>query len=194
MPITMLDGLLLCIILISGLLAMLRGFSREILSVISWAVSSFVGLKFYKPATPLFKGYISSDMLAQLVSGGTLFLITLVILTIITVKVADSIIDSSIGALDRSLGFAFGAVRGVLLMVVGMLFFTSLVQKNQPDWIAKAKSKPILDQLGKTLVSVLPEDLVSKLQKEDKESSEITGTADSALKDVNKALPKADIQ
>ena len=41
MPITLLDGILLGITLVSGVLAMVRGFSREVLSVASWAAAAF---------------------------------------------------------------------------------------------------------------------------------------------------------
>ena len=40
MPITLLDGILLAITLFSGVLAMVRGFSREVLSVASWAIAA----------------------------------------------------------------------------------------------------------------------------------------------------------
>ena len=45
--------------------------------------------------------------------------------------------DSRVGALDRTLGFVFGAARGILLVVVAMLFFNWLVAApQQPDWVA----------------------------------------------------------
>ena len=37
MPITLLDLILLVVMLVSGLLAMIRGFMREILSIAAWA-------------------------------------------------------------------------------------------------------------------------------------------------------------
>ena len=40
MPITLLDIVLLGVMLISGLLAMVRGFMREILSIASWIVAA----------------------------------------------------------------------------------------------------------------------------------------------------------
>ncbi len=43
------------------------------------------------------------------------FLIALIVISFITMKIADFIIDSRIGALDRTLGFLFGAARGILL-------------------------------------------------------------------------------
>ena len=158
MPITMLDGILLGITLISGILAMVRGFSREVLSVASWAAAGAAAFLFYKKFAPMVRPYVSNDLLAQAGAAGAIFLLTLIVVTIITMKIADFIIDSRVGALDRTLGFVFGAARGVLLVVVAMLFFNWLVQANQPSWVANAKSKPLLDSLGQQLVNLLPED------------------------------------
>ncbi|MGL4488463.1 MAG: CvpA family protein [Rhizobiaceae bacterium] len=165
MPITLLDGILLGITLVSGVLAMVRGFSREVLSVASWAAAAFAAFTFYQAATPLVKPYVENETLAQAAAAGAIFLVTLIIVSIITMKIADFIIDSRIGALDRTLGFVFGAARGVLLVVVAMLFFNWLAQNNQPSWVVNAKSKPVLDSLGQRLIAILPEDPEATLEK-----------------------------
>jgi membrane protein required for colicin V production len=165
MPITLLDGILLAITLFSGVLAMVRGFSREVLSVASWAIAASAAFYFYKQAVPFVQPYVDNELLAQAAAAGAIFLVTLVVATIITMKIADFIIDSSVGALDRTLGFVFGAARGVLLVVVAMLFFNWLAQNNQPAWVANAKSKPLLDSLGAQLVNLLPEDPEAMIDK-----------------------------
>ncbi|UGX87856.1 CvpA family protein [Phyllobacterium meliloti] len=158
MPITLLDGILLGITLVSAVLAMVRGFSREVLSVVSWAAAAAAAYLFYKPVVPFLAPYISNETIAQIAAAGIVFIVTLIIVSVITMKIADFIIDSRIGALDRTLGFLFGAARGVLLVVVAMLFFNWLVTENQPAWVSQAKSKPMIDSLGAKLMSLLPED------------------------------------
>lgn len=163
MPITLLDGILLGITLVSAILAMVRGFSREILSVASWAAAAASAYFFYKLVVPFVSPYISNETIAQIAAAGIVFIVTLIIVSLITMKIADFIIDSRIGALDRTMGFIFGAARGVLLVVVAMLFFNWLVADNQPAWIAEAKSKPLIDSLGQKLVALLPEDPESSI-------------------------------
>jgi membrane protein required for colicin V production len=158
MPITLLDGILLGITLVSAVLAMIRGFSREVLSVASWAAAAIAAFMFYKQVTPMVQPYVDSELVAQIAAAAAIFLVTLIIVTLITMKIADFIIDSRVGALDRTLGFVFGAARGVLLVVVAMSFFNWLVPLTQPGWIAEAKSKPLLDSLGEKLRAILPED------------------------------------
>ncbi|MFK4824017.1 CvpA family protein [Paenochrobactrum sp. BZR 588] len=158
MPITLLDGILLGITLVSAVLAMVRGFSREVLSVASWAAAAAAAYLFYPKVLPFIQPYVTSDTLAKIAALAAVFLVALIIVSIITMKIADFIIDSRIGALDRTLGFLFGAARGILLMVVAMLFFNWLVSTDQPAWVANAKSKAFLDNLGEKLVELLPAD------------------------------------
>lgn len=170
MPITLLDIIVLSVMLISGLLAMVRGFLREVFSILSWAVAAGVTVYFYKSALPVVKQYISQDSAALAVTVALLFLGTLLIASIVTARISDLVLDSRIGALDRTLGFAFGLARGLLLMVIALLFFNWLVPpEKQPPWVANAKSLPALTNAGEWLKAQLPDDpentILNKLKK-----------------------------
>ena len=145
---------------ISGLLAMVRGVVREVFAIASWIAAAVVTLYAYPHVLPYAKQYISNETFAMAASVGGVFLLTLLIVSIITVRISDLILDSRIGALDRTLGFLFGLARGFLIMVVAFLFFNWLVQneQGQPDWIRDARSKVVLQSAGDWLISVLPED------------------------------------
>ena len=94
----------------------------------------------------------------MVVVAGT-FVGTLLIVSVITVKISDMILDSRIGALDRTLGFLFGLGRGLLIVVVAFLFFSWLVpDKQRPDWVTAAKSRVVLQGTGDWLMSLLPDD------------------------------------
>jgi membrane protein required for colicin V production len=159
MPITILDIVLLGVMLVSALLAMIRGFMREILSIAAWVIAAGATLYAYAKLLPTAKTYFNNDIVAAgVVIGGT-FLLTLIIVSIITVRFSDMVLDSRIGALDRTLGFLFGLGRGLLIVVVAFLFFAWLVPpRTQPAWVANAKSKVVLQSTGDWLMSMLPED------------------------------------
>src|ERR1041384_7363896 len=159
MPITILDLVLLGVMLISGLLAMVRGFMREILSIAAWGAAAIVTLYSFSKLLPTAKSYFNNDTVAAgVVIGGT-FIGTLIVVSVITVRFSDMVLDSRIGALDRTLGFLFGLGRGLLIVVVAFLFFAWLVPpRTQPTWVANAKSKVVLEQTGNWLISMLPED------------------------------------
>src|SRR5271156_7213921 len=113
-----LDLGVLGVILISALLSLLRGFTREVLAIGSWAAAAAAAYYFYPHVQPYLDPYIHKQAIAQAVAAAIVFFATPVRVSLFTVRVSDAILDSKIGALDRSLGFLFGAARGFLLAVV----------------------------------------------------------------------------
>jgi membrane protein required for colicin V production len=159
MPITLLDVILLVVMLISALLAMVRGFMREVLSIASWAAAAIITVLGFPKLLPVVQTYVSNDIVAKAITIGGIFLGTLLIVSIVTIKISDMILDSRIGALDRTLGFLFGLARGLVIVVVAFLFFAWLVpDRSQPEWVKNAKSRVVLQGTGQWLMSMLPED------------------------------------
>jgi membrane protein required for colicin V production len=171
MPITLLDGIVIGFTLVSAMLAMVRGFSREVLSIASWVAAAAAAYFFYPVVFPYVKPHIDHDTVALAVSAAIVFFIALIVVTVITMKVADFIIDSKVGPLDRTLGFLYGAGRGLLVLSVALLFFNWLVDTNPPAWVANAKSRPLLEAIGGWVESVLPDDpensILNKLRGEE---------------------------
>ncbi|MGA8320710.1 MAG: CvpA family protein, partial [Xanthobacteraceae bacterium] len=164
----------------SGLLAMIRGFMREILSIGAWGIAALVTLYSYSRVLPIAKQYVNSDMVAAGISIGAVFLLTLLIVSVITVRISDMILDSRVGALDRTLGFLFGLGRGLIIVVVAFRFFAWLVpDRSQPEWVKNAKSKVVLAGTGQWLMSMLPDDpestILNKLKKQHPEDSDTPG-------------------
>lgn len=176
MPITLLDGILVGFTLVSAVLAMVRGFSREILSVASWVVAAIAAYFLHPFVLPYVAPYVSHDLVALAIAAAIVFFIALIIVTIVTMKVADFIIDSRVGALDRTLGFIYGALRGILVVAVALMFLDWLMGDNPPDWVSEAKSRPMLENVGGWIEGLLPNDPDNSLL--DRLSPEAGGTTD----------------
>jgi membrane protein required for colicin V production len=166
MPITLLDGILVGFTLVSAMLAMVRGFSREVLSIASWAAAAVAAFFFYPTVLPYVRPYIDHEQVAMAAAAGIVFVVALIIVTIITMKIADFIIDSRVGALDRTLGFLYGAARGILVVAVALLFFNWLVGDKAPPWVAEAKSRPLLESIGTAIENLLPDDPENSILKQ----------------------------
>jgi membrane protein required for colicin V production len=176
-PITTLDIILLVVMLISGLLAMIRGFMREILSIGAWGIAAIAALVLYGRLAPIVKSYANlGDTATNSVAAAIVFLVTLLLVSIITARISDLVLDSRVGALDRTLGFLFGLGRGLLLVVVAYVFFNWLVvERSQPEWVRSAKSVFVLQKTGDWLKGLLPDDLdktISKYRKQKPEDQE----------------------
>jgi len=169
MPFTFLDFILLGIMLVSGLLALARGFTREVLSLVAWgaaAVAAYFAIKqpnlveFAKTNIP----YLDKEILAQIAVGASAFLIVLIIVSIISVKISDYVVDSSAGSFDRTLGFIFGVGRGFIFVAIAYLFYGWLMPfEKQQAWVRNAYSLPMIKSAGEGLLSFMPPDIAETL-------------------------------
>jgi membrane protein required for colicin V production len=189
MPVPLLDLIVLGVVVISALLAAVRGFTREILAIASWVAAAVAALLLHQRLMPIVQEHISNQTVAQVVAIAAIFLVTLVVVSFVTVRLSDFVLDSRIGALDRTLGFLFGAARGLLICVIGFLFYNWLLpEKLQPEWTRNAKSKPFLQATGDQIMAMLPDDPEStilkrfKKQKLDGGGEEPADSGDSAPK------------
>ncbi|PWB81723.1 MAG: colicin V synthesis protein [Methylocystaceae bacterium] len=161
-----LDLAVIVVVLVSGLLALLRGFTREVLAVLSWVAAAAAAYYLHPLVVPYVKPYIPKDNIALFAAVAIVFFATLVVVSLFTVKLSDVILDSKIGALDRTLGFLFGAARGLLLAVVAFVFYGWLVPEgSQPEWVKTARTKPVLQVSGDRLREFLPDDIDSIVAK-----------------------------
>jgi membrane protein required for colicin V production len=168
MPFQLLDFILLGIMVVSGVLALARGFTREVLSLVAWgaaAAAAFFAIQ-QKPLLDLVTPYSSNPTIVKAVIGIAAFIVTLIIVSIISVKISDRVVDSAAGAFDRTLGFIYGLARGLVLVSVAYLFY-GWVQppENQEDWIRNAQSLPVVKGLGEFLVGMMPPDIGEMLAK-----------------------------
>jgi membrane protein required for colicin V production len=157
MPFSILDLVVIGIVLVSALLAAVRGFTREVLAIVAWVSAAAAAWFFHPSLLQYVKLHIANPSIALAVAIAAIFIITLIIVSIITVKISDLILDSRIGALDRTLGFVFGAARGFLIAVVGWVFLAWLVQGKMPEWAASAKTRPLLENFGNSMTALLPD-------------------------------------
>jgi membrane protein required for colicin V production len=155
MPFSWLDVILVVIMLVSGFLAMVRGFTREVLSIFSWAMAAVAALYLTPRYSSVLSPYIDNPTVAMVAFAAGVFLITLIIVSLITFRISDRVLDSRVGALDRTFGFLFGLARGFLLVAIVFILFSALA-RDQPAWILEARSYPILKQTQVAIESLIP--------------------------------------
>ncbi len=165
MPFSVLDLVVIGIVLISALLAAVRGFTREVLAIVAWVLAAAAAWYLHPAALPIAQQYISSGTVALVAAIGGIFVITLIIVSIITVQISDLILDSRIGALDRTLGLLFGAARGFLICVIGWAFLGWLLQGKEPEWATASKTRPAMENTRDNIIAMLPENAEALIQK-----------------------------
>ncbi len=167
MPFTMLDVILIVIALLSGVLAMMRGFSREVLSVLGWVCAAGAGIyTFFSPnIKSITYSFITPEWLADIVTVSGVFLATLLLISFSTVRISDMILDSRIGFLDRTLGFLFGLVRGIAIVLMAYMLFSKLIPTDaHPDWMKKARTAGLLQSWSEMVYNALPNDAAAQIK------------------------------
>jgi len=151
------------IVALSAIFAFARGFVREALSIIAWVGAGAITLYGFNLVYTQAEARVHDRLLSQVIAGFGLFVITLIVLTILTGIIARSVRGSGLSPIDRTLGFIFGLARGAFLVCLAYLLLAVSVQPSDwPAWIRDAKSEPYLHEGADVLKSFLPESLKIK--------------------------------
>lgn len=147
------------LVLISAILATARGLTREVLSLVTWAGSAAIAVWMWQYHPEIARGYIREEIVADVATIVVSFIASLIVLHLITMRIADFVVDSKIGPLDRTLGFVFGGLRGILIAVVIVVLGAWLQWGGLGQFVDGSRSVPPLTSLGEGLIRVLPDDL-----------------------------------
>lgn len=163
-----LDIVLLILIVGSILLSFKKGFSRELIELISGVAALFCGLWFYGAAGAFLQPYVSSKAIANFCGF---------ILVFVGVLIAGAIIGHLFGRLvkaaglsffDRLLGAGFGAVRGLLLavaVIVAIVAFVPGPGDAPPGAIVHSRFAPYVIDTAHVFASMAPRELKDSFRK-----------------------------
>lgn len=158
LPLNPFDAAVLAVVLISALVALWRGFVKEVLSLAAWAGAVLVALWGHRYAQPYARAFIDNELLSAVVAGVTLFVVSLLVFAMIAHGVAALVHKSNaLSAVDRSLGFAFGIARGGLLLGLGWLALAwAMPVEKQPDWLHDSRTRPAVEWVAEFLIGLAP--------------------------------------
>lgn len=148
------DAIVIAITLISGLLAMVRGFVREMLSILAWVTAAAAAIFSLPYVAPKAREYIDPTWLADGASAFLVFAVVLVLASYISFHLGERVPDGQVGALDRTGGFLFGLARGFLLATIAYMFIAWLVAREDfPPWLDDARLLPLVSATAETLTN-----------------------------------------
>lgn len=156
-----LDIAVIAVVVLSAVFAFARGLVREALSIVAWVGAAAVTWYFGDQVRTWVHGFVSDELLTKLIALGGTFIVSLIVLTIITGIVARLVRQAGLSGIDRTLGFIFGLARGAFVVCLAYLLLDMTLpqQNDRPKWISEAKSGPYLHEGADALKSYLPESL-----------------------------------
>jgi membrane protein required for colicin V production len=144
-PITFADGVVLGILLLSGIFALVRGFTREVLTIAAWGLSAIILVLAYEPVQKWAREAILDGVVTDIMVASLLFLVPLITLSFACHSACKQVRESGVSVVDRVLGFGFGIVRGLAAIVI-VYWMYSLIEDpgDHPNWIEEAKLFPVV--------------------------------------------------
>lgn len=160
LPVNILDLGVIALMLIGALIGLALGFVRGGLFVLSWIGAGVATLFGFPEARPLARNYIETVWIADLSTGVVIFLVTLVILFLISSAIGGWVRGSRLNSLDRSLGLLAGLATAALILMGASILADTLLPKDQrPAWANQARSLPLIESGAEMLKTVVPEKL-----------------------------------
>lgn len=184
----MLDILIIGILVVSGIIAISRGFIREALGILSWVIAFFAALYGYPYFSPLFEDFIENKVITEIIAGISIAIVVLIVCTLIMGAINKRVKDSCLKSLDTLLGFIFGLFRGwliiILLYILGLMIFPVDLYKQQENSKVLGYVSESFDVLETLLPSEFSDEISQRIDDAEKQ------VAKKKLEEKNSIVPK----
>jgi len=162
MALNWLDLLMIGVMGLSGLVGLMRGLVREVLSLMTWGIAIWAGIRFSHDMAMLLEPFIPAPTARIAAAFGILFILTLIMAGMLGFVLARILETTGLSGVDRMAGLLFGVARGVLILTVGVFLARSTPFPKEPTWQA-AQLIPVFQSLAIWMEAQVPPGFVPRL-------------------------------
>jgi len=156
------DIAVLVIVGVAAIGGFLRGFVQEVLSLAAWVLALFAIHYLHTPLSEWLSTYFANSSASSVLAFALLLLVPYMAMKLIAKSAGGAARNSVLGPIDRVLGFGFGAIKGLIIVVIG---FSVLVlgydtvwgPGGRPEWISLSRSYPFVNAASDELVLMIGE-------------------------------------
>ena len=130
-----LDVIILIVVAVSALIALNRGLVKEVLSIVGWVLATAAIIYLLPPLLPFAKKFISSGILAGIITALFIFVTFFIIWIYSTSQIIGKIRTSKLNGLDRMLGLFFGVMRAFLLVILFNIMVSWIIPEDKQSEI-----------------------------------------------------------
>jgi membrane protein required for colicin V production len=155
------DLIIVAIVLLSGLLAFMRGFLKETASLVAWLAGSFaVYLYVFNGPSTHSWNYVARLPTSKLLIAGGIFIAVVIVVGLLGRAVANLLDKENFGFFNRILGLLYGLARGafVICLIYGVsVWVIPIINRDEPPpWLRQARTFPLVDYGGFMLANLWP--------------------------------------
>jgi membrane protein required for colicin V production len=150
---TVVDYVIVGIVLFSAIAGLMRGFLREVCSLVTWILAFWAAWHFGSVVEPYLGGRLAEPPFSTWAGRVVVFVVVLIGGSLVGTLLSYLVRLSLFNALDRLLGFVLGAARGVLILGLLALIGQS-ARLDGEAWWKHSKLVPITVSVAKGLRAV----------------------------------------
>lgn len=185
------DIFIFVVIGLSALLSLGRGFVSEMLGIGSWFLATVIGFYAMPILSPRIEPIVHKPLLANILSIASASLVALVVLTVICSRITVKVRKSVLNRLDHFLGFIFGCLRGIVILVLLYFIIMIIAPKSLPDFRKDSRLMPYLEMVTENVRDQLPESLFDNPVKNEDGEEEEPSDLDELIQKLNETPEKA---
>jgi membrane protein required for colicin V production len=138
----------------------LRGFVQEILALAAWVFALFAIRFLHTPLSVALGPMIGTESGASVLAFALLLLVPYATVKLIANWAGSKSRNSVLGPIDRVIGFGFGAIKGMIIVVLGfsvlVLGYDTVWGANgRPEWITQARTYRFVNASSEALVTMI---------------------------------------
>lgn len=156
------DYVILGVIVVSALIGLIRGFVREVLSLVSWIAAFWLAFTYASTTSAYFERYLDAPALQIAAAFTVLFIGGLLVLTIVSFLIYRMLSISGVSGTDRMLGAMFGLFRAAVI-IAGFLLVAGVTPLPEEPWWRESLLTKQFQPLALLLRDLLPAAIAQQL-------------------------------
>lgn len=157
------DWCILIVALVSVVTGIVRGFTREVFSIVTWAAALIVAWIFGDDVAALLRAKITNPALAMAVGYAVTFFSGLLVGALLSSVIVQGIRESRFAGADRTIGAGFGLLRAVFLIALFVMLAGNMGSKRD-TWWKQSKLIHHFQWLADGLQSVVPDSWIERIR------------------------------
>jgi len=157
---TLFDFFTIGVLLISGVVGLARGATREVTTVVALLLAATLSMFSLRFTDPIARAVVHTGWMADTLAVLAMFIVTYIVFRLIGGMLTRGVRATPLSGLDRALGFGIGVVRGLIAVGAVTLLITAATPTDRvPGWMTRAKTYPLADAAGRGLKTFAPRGL-----------------------------------
>ena len=187
---TTIDFVILGILVASMVIGFFRGFFPEVVGVATWVVAGIGAMHFGDAVQPYLEGKMGSPTVEMWTARAALFVFLMVIGGLVGQLVSLAVDKAGLSGTDKTLGMAFGAVRGIIVLGV-LVIFAQLIGFPRDAWWSESRLIPVGETVADAIRTFLPDRVADFVQPSAQDAEAVPPDPNDLAQDAIEALTDA---